>query len=147
MTEKEEVLEIYKVMVDTIIANEQRRQQISSVFITLIVAGFGAAGAIADFSLINATAPAALISIIWWLQVKYLKNLAEAKFHVIAELEAKLTYRPFEAEWDYLLGGKQQALKNNLRIGLSQIEMTVPILIFFASITHIVMVICEFSKT
>ena len=52
VSDKEETIELYRVMVDTVIANEHRRQQISSVFITLIAAGFGAAGAIKDFELL-----------------------------------------------------------------------------------------------
>ncbi len=138
--EKDEILELYRVMVDTVTANEQRRQQISSVFITLMAAGFGAAGAIKSFDLIYATIPAAFVSIIWWSQVRYLKMLASAKFHVIDELEKKLSYQPFKEEWRYLKRTNecdQSWLQKKFRVTLSGLEMSVPLLIFFASVAHV----------
>lgn len=145
MSEKDETLELYRVMVETVTANEQRRQQISAVFITLIAAGFAAVGAISDFELIYVTVPAAFISIVWWSQLRYLKRLASAKFHVIGQLENKLSYRPFEEEWRFLKkieeeipdGPKVLKMLRNIRMGLSQIEMTVPLVIFLASVGHI----------
>lgn len=136
MTERNELLELYRVMVDTVTANEQRRQQISSVFITLVAAGFGAVGAIEDFQLVYATVPAVFLSIIWWAQVRYLKNLASAKFHVICQIEDQFVYQPFKEEWKHL---KRDAASSRswLRLGLSQIEMLVPIGVFFASFAHV----------
>ena len=135
--EEVETIELYRVMVDTVIANEQRRQQISSVFITLIAAGFGAAGAIKDFELLYATTPAAIVSIVWLAQVQFLKRLATAKFHVIGQLEERLSYKPFKEEWRFLKRQSSGDGRAWFRIGLSQMEMTVPLVIFVACLAHI----------
>ena len=135
--EEEETIELYRVMVDTVIANEHRRQQISSVFITLIAAGFGAAGAIKDFELLYVTTPAMFVSIVWWAQVRFLKRLATAKFHVIGMLEERLSYQPFKEEWCFLKRQSSGEARTWFRIGLSQIEMTVPLAIFVACLSHI----------
>lgn len=139
MTEKDEILELYRMMVDTVTANEQRRQQISSVFITLIAAGFAAAGAVKDFNLIYVTAPAALVSMVWWAQVRYLKKLATAKFYVIDELETKLNYRPFREEWLFLKRNSDEEGEKRswFRLGLAEMEMIVPLAIFVGCFGHI----------
>lgn len=136
MTVPDETMELYRMMVDTVTANEQRRQQISSVFITLLAAGFGAAGAIQDFNMIYASAPAAVVSLVWFAQVRFLKRLASAKFHVIGQLEEKLSYRPFEEEWRFMK--RDPSARKWYNVGLSDIEMTVPIAIFVASSGHLI---------
>ena len=135
--EEVETIELYRVMVDTVIANEQRRQQISSVFITLIAAGFGAAGAIKDFELLYATIPAAIVSIVWLAQVQFLKRLADAKFHVIGQLEERLSYKPFKEERRFLKRQSSGDGRAWFRIGLSQMEMIVPLVILVACLAHI----------
>jgi len=137
--EKDETLELYRMMVETITANEQRRQQISSVFITLIAAGFGAVGAVENLEPIYVTIPAAFMSSIWWSQVRFLKNLATAKFHVIDQLEKKMSFQPFYEEWVFLKRKRtEKANQKWFRLGLSQIEMLVPALIFIACIIHVI---------
>lgn len=133
-----ETLELYRMMVDTITANEQRRQQISSVFITLLAAGFGAAGAIQGFNMVYATASALVVSLVWFAQVRFLKRLATAKFHVIGQLEEKLTYHPFAEEWRFLK--RDNPKRKWLLFGLSDIEMIVPLAVFFASAVHLMWV-------
>lgn len=135
MTEDSETLELYRIMVETVTANEQRRQQISSVFITLLAAGFGAAGAIQDFDMVYATAPALVVSFVWFAQVRFLKRLATAKFHVIGKLEEKLSFHPFAEEWSFLK--RDNPKRKWLRLGLSDIEMIVPIAVFVASCVHL----------
>lgn len=135
MISKDEKMELYRIMVDTVTANEQRRQQISSVFITLLAAGFGAAGAIKDFNMIYVSAAAAAVSIVWFAQIKFLKKLATAKFHVIGQIEKQMSYRPFEEEWNFMK--PQQSKKRWQKIGLSDIEMIVPMTIFIVCTTHL----------
>lgn len=134
-----ETLELYRVMVDTVIANEQRRQLISSVFLTLLAAGFGAAGAIEGFNFAYATAPAFVVSFVWFSQIKYLKNLATAKFHVIQRIEEKLSYQPFAEEWRFLR--RDADSKKFLRLGLSDIEMITPLCVCVASAVHLIWMI------
>ena len=126
-------------MVDTVSANEQRRQQISSVFITLLAAGFGLAGAIQDFNMVYATAPAFVVSLVWFAQVRFLKRLAIAKFHVISQLEEEFSYQPFAEEWRFLKLDSATKGKR-LRLNLSDLEMVVPFCVFLASAIHLVWV-------
>lgn len=139
MNKTDDTLELYRIVVETIISNEQRRQQISSVFLTLIAAGFGAVGAIEKLELIYVTVPASIVSAVWWAQVRFLKNLATAKFYVLNKLEEKLSFQPFHEEWLFLKRAKSDDGKNRtwFRLGLSQIEMLVPSFIFIACIIHI----------
>lgn len=141
MTEKDEILELYRVFVDTIIANEQRRQQINSVFITFFAAGFGITGAINGFNWIYATVPATVVSIIWWAQVRFLKNLAKAKFHVINQLEERLSYHPFKEEWRCFKKHRTDGKRTWFQFELSQIEMFVPLIILASCVIHIVITI------
>lgn len=135
MTENSENLELYRIMVGTVTANEQRRQQISSVFMTLVAAGFGAAGAIDNFDAVYATVPGAVVGIVWWLQVRYLKQLATAKFKIINRLESNFDYQPFSEEWQYTKSKKVSS--SWFRPSLSRIEMTVPLMISAACACHI----------
>lgn len=139
MEDNSETLELYQVMVATVTANEQRRQQISSVFITLLAAGFGAAGAIENFDMVYATVAALLVSFIWFMQIRFLKQLATAKFHVIGHLEQKLSFQPFAEEWKFLKRDDQSL--NGLRFSLSDTEMIVPACVFATSACHIAWVI------
>lgn len=146
MTKSDETLELLHLMVSTATANEQRRQQISSVFLTLIAGGFAAVGAIEKLELIYVSIPASIVCAVWWLQVRYLKRLATAKFHVIGQLEERLEYRPFAEEWAFL-----KRDKNSIRIfrglGLSQLEMIVPAILFLAAISHVFFVAYVYVKT
>lgn len=131
MTKKEEVLELYKVMVGTITSSEQRRQQLGAVFLTLIAAGITALGAIKDLDPIYVAVPGLIVSVIWFASVSYFRRLAQAKFKVIEELEKHFSIRPFELERTFFKnprdagsgGGKQ---RRSLRLGLTQLEMIVP---------------------
>ena len=131
MREKDEILQLYRVVVDTVKANEYRRQQINSVFITLMAAGSGVVGAITDFNLIYVAVPAAFVSVIWFLQLRYLRRVAKAKFRVIGELEVKLSYQPFKREWLFIK-------KSKFSPELTLIEMAVPSIIFLISLIYII---------
>ena len=148
MTKADDTLELYRIVVDTITSNEQRRQQISSVFITLIAAGFGAVGAVEKLELIYVTTPALIVSAVWWAQVRFLKNLATAKFHVLNQLEERLSFRPFHEEWVFLKRARSEdGSRTWFRMGLSQIEMLVPSLIFVACIMHVGFVLVQYLRT
>lgn len=87
-------IELYRLMVETVTANESRRHQISAVYLALAAA---ALGLISTQSAVNYNMIASgslFLSIIWLLQIKYLRNLASAKFRVILELEKRLPFNP-----------------------------------------------------
>lgn len=122
MDEKSEALELYKVMISTITANELRRQQISYVFITLIGLGSAGVGAIGnDFDPLYVAVPGILLSLIWWSQISYLKQLATAKWDVVGQLEQQFSTQPFAEEWRIFKKGAPRST-------LSEIEMFVPLL-------------------
>ena len=124
MDEKSETIELYKVMVTTITANEQRRQQISYVFITLIGLGSAGVGAFSNqFEPLYISAPGILLSFIWWSQIRYLKRLATAKWSVIGKMESQFAMQPFAEEWRTFNRGTPRAT-------LSDIEMLFPALCF-----------------
>ncbi|MGD1927147.1 MAG: hypothetical protein ACFB03_23625 [Paracoccaceae bacterium] len=121
--DKQEVLELYKVLVGTVTANEQRRQQINSVFLSLI--GIGAAGLGAFYQsekpveLLFIAVPGMFLSAIWWAQISYLRRLASAKFRVIETMESQFVMKPFTDEWSILSAASRKAR-------LSEIEGIVP---------------------
>ncbi len=127
MTDKEELISLYRIMVDTIIATEQRRQQINSVFLTFFVVGFGTALAttrITDFYVILI---AIIVSLIWYEKISYFQKLAKAKFLVIEELESNLSLKPFEIEWKHMK--KLQNKNSMIHIRLTDLELWIPFLI------------------
>jgi hypothetical protein len=100
MTEKEQILELYKTFVETITANEQRRQALSAFYTSLIAAGGAASNSSAFDSELLALA-ILIVSLIWLVSVRYFRRLAWAKFAVIHEMESHFALRPFEREWQY----------------------------------------------
>ncbi len=139
---KDEGLEHSKVMVGTVTHNEQRRQQISSIFMSLVAAGIAAMGAVPDLDPIYITAPGVLVCLVCWSQIRFLKRLATAKFAVIARLEEGFSFRPFAEEWKYLK--RDDASRSNgdrrwYHLGLSDIEMIVPAAVGIGSAGHILL--------
>ena len=140
MNEKNEALELYKVMVGTVIHNEQRRQQISSIFMSLIAAGIAAMGVVPDLDAVYITLPGTLVGFVWWSQVRYLKRLATAKFAVIQKLEEGFSFRPFTEEWKYLKrddASRASGARRWYHLGLSDIEMIVPSAVGIGSAGHV----------
>ncbi len=117
-------------MVTTITANEQRRQQISYVFITLIGLGSAGVGAFSDqFNPLYVSVPGIFLSFIWWSQIRFLKRLATAKWQVIGKMESTFSIKPFAEEWASFNKGTPRA-------NLSDIEMFVPALCFFVCLGY-----------
>jgi len=137
MAKEAEILEIYKIFVDTITANEQRRQKINSVFITLSATGIAAAGAIEDLDPIYVAVPGLLVGLIWFAQVRFLKRLATAKFQVIEQLEERLSYRPFAEEWKFFKGSDETPF-SSFRFGLSGLEMIVPLVLLLGCSLYLI---------
>ncbi len=118
-----EQLEIYKVFVNTITANEGRRQKISTAYIGMIAAITTATAAIPELpSIVSATVILA-ISITWFLTVVYFRNLAQAKFTVINEIEESLSVPAFALEWRHFKKGSMFGW-----LSLTKLEMVIPAL-------------------
>ena len=123
MTKANEVLEIYRIYVTTIIAQEQHRYQIIAVYSTLM-AGAWAILVTTDETLQTLIIMAIyVISIIWFLTVCAFIRLSKAKFAVISRLEVEFSVQPFGWEWEYI---KNQKAPN---ARLSLLDVCVPLLV------------------
>lgn len=100
MSDQPSEIELYSIFVDTITAAEQRRQQISSIYYSLLIAVFAFLGSDIKISSIYLTLPLSLISLIFFAKIQYFRNLATAKFAVIETLEKDWDVKPFEIEWN-----------------------------------------------
>ena len=88
MTILDRKLEVYKVFVSTITANENRRQQASVVYLGMVAAIVTAVGVVHNnMPLIYPASLIFLISVIWLLTIRYFRRLAKAKFAVVSEIE------------------------------------------------------------
>ena len=135
MTQDKNNHELYKTFVETITAAEQRRQQASAVYLSLISAGAAALGIANDLDQIYVVIPAMVVSIIWFSSIQYFRGLAEAKFKVIEKLEATWVIKPFKQEWEEF----EKLKKKNpmLRVKLTQLETIPPIIIIISSTLYI----------
>lgn len=124
-----ERLELYRVMVETITANENRRQQMMTVYITVVIAVFAAFGTIPNLDPLHLAILAIPFSVVWFWSLVYFRSLAKAKFKVIDQLEDGFFVRPFGLEWQYLSSAKPK---------LSTVEMAVPLSILVASMGFLV---------
>ena len=132
MTDQPNTLELYRIMVATITANEGRRQQASAVYMSLVSAGVAVlgAGAVNPYFVLL---PIMAIAAVWFVTIRYFRALAQAKFAVIVELEREWHIRPFAMEW--------QHLKENWRwrgLELSNIETYLPVAVFVLALGYAV---------
>jgi len=136
MTDQQQNLELYKTFVDTITATEQRRQQASGIYLSLLSAGAATLGIAKDLDPIYIVIPALTISLIWLTSLFYFRGLAEAKFKVINKLEADWPVKPFEFEWQAFKAIRQK--KPLLKISLTYLEMVPPALIFLGGLIYLI---------
>lgn len=116
-----EHLEIYKVVVDTITANEGRRQRTTTTYLGMLAAITTATAAIPGLPLIVSMLAVFVISVTWVTTLLYFRRLAQAKFAVIAEIEKELALPAFNLEWQHFKDkGKL------IRLSLTYLEMMVP---------------------
>jgi len=133
MSDKQDLIQLYGIYVQTISANEQRRQTLSALYLSLVAAGIALLGSGKEIQYLAIAVPIAVISLVWFSTIRYFRNLAKAKFKVISEFEENFEIKPFFREWKYY---KQE--KGGLKIGLTHLELIIPITIFVVSISYIV---------
>lgn len=125
--------ELYCAYVTTITAAEQRRQQASAVYLSLISAGIALLGVVKTLDPLYIIFPICIVSSIWLMTLVYFRRLSKSKFFVISILEEGWDYKPFSIEWENFKKQKRNPL---LRIGLAHLEMAVPISIIILSILY-----------
>ena len=134
MNESPSKLDLYNIYVTTIISNENRRQQASAIYLSLISAGLALIGSIKSINIYYVIFPAIAISVIWLLTISYFRLLAQAKFKVIEEIEKDWDIKPFYSEWKHFKSQKRGAF---FRISLTYLEMSIPIITFVCAVVYI----------
>lgn len=127
-----EPIELYKIMIDTITANEQRRQQVTSVNISLVVAGMAALGGIKDLDPLYVVLPALPLAAIWLFSIRYFRRLSKAKWEVVHEIESQFQHQPFSDEWK-----RVKEAPGWMSFGLTHLEMSVPLAIITTSTLYL----------
>ena len=118
-------IELYSVYVTTIISNENRRQKTSIIYLSLISAGLAFARSVELISYVIIP-----VSFIWLITIIYFRQLAQAKFKVIRELEKEWEIKPFDLEWKYFKD-------KNFLMRLTFLEMCIPIMTLIFSFLYI----------
>lgn len=128
MSHSPDKLELYSIVVGTITANEQRRNQMAAIYLTVISLSTALLGVYKDLEPLFVVIPMLVTSLFWLLNMLYFRSLAKAKFSVIKEIEAEWEFRPFDREWQSLKA--QPAYR---RVSLTIIESLFPALIFLGA--------------
>ena len=126
-------IELYKLVVQTITANEQRRQQVNAAYSTMLIASLAAIGGIERLDPLYVVLPALPLALLWLANLRSFLRLAEAKFAVVAELEKGFDIQPFGMEWELV-----KASSNGLSPGLARLEMTLPAVVALTCIGYLV---------
>ncbi len=111
------ILDLYKTAVEMADRTSARRAGANSFFLTLTT-GLAAvvgivssarpprsqdtAGSLDAFGLLAAAVAGAVLSLVWWLLLRYYRRLNRAKFDVIIKLEQRLPVQLFTDEWAIL---------------------------------------------
>lgn len=114
--------ELYKIVVDTISQNESKRLQANSTYLGIVVALATVSASVRDINLNVILLLCLVVSLIWFLTIKFHRDLAKAKFEVLGKLEDGMVIRPFAEEWKIYKSHKY-------KLTLTQIELVVPVCI------------------
>lgn len=132
-------IDLYGIYINTITAAENRRQQVSAIYFSLISAGIGLTGTYSMNNTRYLLPLIAFISVIWLITIRYFRKLAQAKFKVIEKLEKDWELQPFATEWEYL---KAQKKKSFLCISLTSLEMMPPVIaLLYSAVSFFVLVL------
>ncbi|MGQ3213027.1 MAG: RipA family octameric membrane protein [Shinella sp.] len=133
--ESASTVQIYDTFVQTITATEQRRQQTSTAYMSLLA---GVAAALGFFAQIDPAYPVAVLfflSILWSEKIIYYRDIAMAKWQVCLDLESRLPVAPFTLEREAL-----KKFRGNRRVfrGLSNIERYFPMCVAVTSALYLI---------
>lgn len=137
---EETILAQWQTCVDMANATSQRRDAMNNLFATLNIALIAATSIVWDLKSIIMAVGGIILCGVWLAFVRYFRQLNEAKFEVINDLEKKLPEQPFADEWKIL---KKQ--KN--RTEGTKLERVLPIAFILLYITIVaVMVIIKITE-
>ena len=92
---KEIILAQWQTCVDMANSTSQRRDAMNNLFATLNIALIAATSIVWDLKSIMMAVGGVILCSVWLAFVKYFRQLNEAKFKVINDLEKKLPEQPF----------------------------------------------------
>ncbi|MCZ6852616.1 MAG: hypothetical protein O7G86_01750 [Gammaproteobacteria bacterium] len=125
---RDHLLEMYKTYVEMADRISQHRQSANKFYLSLNSAIIGLIGYVQlgdptehSFYWLVAIA-GAIISYLWYRQIRSYKDMNSGKFKVVHELEAYLPVCPYDAEWTALGEGKRP----DLYLPFTDIEIRVP---------------------
>lgn len=129
---KAHLLEQYKLYVEMTDRISSRRQLANSFFLsinTAIIAlishiNLGSESGSSSFWLVSLAGMT--LCFIWYKLVRSYKDLNDAKFKVIHEMEAKLPVSPYDSEWEKVDKGKN----SKLYLPFTKIEIYIPWIFF-----------------
>ncbi|GGP98480.1 hypothetical protein BKA00_005805 [Actinomadura coerulea] len=119
-TDRDTIVELYKLAVETADRTSARRATANAFFLTVQTALAGLAAALPAESAFAGTAvylAALTLCVTWWIQLGTYRALNRARFAAISELEADLPVALFTDEW----AGRPRAY-----IELGVVERTIP---------------------
>ena len=132
-----ELLEQYKLYVEMADRIIQRRHATNRFYISLLT-GLGGL-----YLLLYKTSDypnallwviiTAVISLLWWINIYYYRQLNSGKFKVIFEMEQQLPFACYDREWEILGRGKH----NRLYLNLSKVESYIPFTLIILCLTYI----------
>ena len=102
------ILAQWQTCVDMANSISQRRDAMNNLFATLNIALIAATSIVWDLKSIIMAAGGVILCSVWLAFVKYFRQLNEAKFKVINNLEKKLPEQPFADEWAILKKQKKR---------------------------------------
>ncbi|WP_448140263.1 RipA family octameric membrane protein [Sphingopyxis fribergensis] len=105
--EREERLEIYKMLVEMADRVSQRRQAANNFYLSVNTALVGGSAYLKTKGLGTPTflivvLAGLMICLLWYQNIQSYKTLNDAKFKVINDVETRLVEQPFHAEWRVL---------------------------------------------
>lgn len=134
------ILAQWQTCVDMANSISQRRDAMNNLFATLNIALIAATSIVWDLKSIIMAAGGVILCSVWLAFVKYFRQLNEAKFKVINNLEKKLPEQPFADEWAILK-------KQKKRMEGTKLERVLPIAFIMLYVTIVaVMVISKIME-
>ncbi|MBI1385433.1 MAG: hypothetical protein GC150_11030 [Rhizobiales bacterium] len=105
----------------------------TSVNISLVVAGMAALGGLEGLDPVFVVLPALPLAAIWFFSIRYFRRLSKAKWEVVHEIESQFQHQPFIDEWK-----KVKDAPDWIPFGLTHLEMFVPLAIIATSTLYLV---------
>lgn len=118
--ERTEALELYRIYVDMVGRNEAKRLQANATYMGFAGGLVTISATIKDVDLAVLAAVGVFLSLIWFFTVKHHRNLATAKFKVVASLEEKFHFQPFKEEWN-------KYKSDRWPVSLTKVELVSPV--------------------